>query len=218
MKIVILLGPPGCGKGTQADLIEKNYGLKKLSTGDMLRDIAKQDTDISKQLKLTMDKGELVSDELIIKVIEKRLLESDCINGVILDGFPRTLPQAHYLDEMISISNHLNNAEIHIISLSLSDKSIIERITGRFTCRKCLAGYHDIFKPTKLSNICDVCGGQDFFRRDDDSKEVVLSRLTSYHNDTAPIVNYYKNSKELMSLDADSDIDKIYQEIISYIK
>ena len=218
MKIVVLLGPPGCGKGTQADLIEKNYGLKKLSTGDILRDIAKQSTDIAKQLKLVMESGGLVSDELIIKVIEKRLLEDDCINGVILDGFPRTLTQANYLDEMIGNNSNFNNAKITIISLCLDDNTIIKRITGRFTCRKCLAGYHEIFKPTKVPDICDICGSNDFFRRDDDSKEVAINRLKNYYKDTAPIVNYYEKRKDFISFNADSDINKIYQKLISYIK
>jgi adenylate kinase len=218
MRIVVLLGPPGCGKGTQAELIEKNHSLKKLSTGDILRDMANKEGELSIKLKKIMESGDLVSDKLIIQVIEKRLLEDDCVDGATLDGFPRTLIQAEYLDKMIAENLSFKDVSLKIISFELEDSHIVKRIIGRFTCKNCLAGYHDQFKPTKIAGVCDLCNSKDFFRRKDDCEEVVKNRLKNYHKVTSPIVKYYKQKRELLALDVNCEIGKIHNEVVSYIK
>lgn len=215
MKIIILLGPPGCGKGTQAEKIERQLGLKKLSTGDMLRDIAKQDTPLSSQIKTVMESGGLVSDDLIIKVIQNRILSDDCRNGIVLDGFPRTLAQSKYLEQFLS--ENLQDMELHIIFIEVGDISIVKRITGRFSCSKCLAGYHDEFKPTKKTGVCDHCGSTEFSRRKDDNEDTIQKRLDSYYRDTKPIISYYTEKKLLKKIAGEQDMSAVYQDLTNII-
>ena len=217
MKIVILLGAPGSGKGTQADMLEADMGLKKLSTGDMLRAIAQQENDLASQIRAVMDSGGLVSDDLIIEVIRERMRQSDCADGVILDGFPRTLTQAKYLDNFLSNDAHFSDAQIYTIFVKVDDNLIIKRITGRFSCKACLNIYHDIFKPTQEEGVCDKCGSQEFIRRQDDNEEVIKKRLESYNNETLPIMEYYGKRDALFVINGENHIPNIYKELSQYI-
>jgi len=207
---VILLGPPGCGKGTQAKRIEKAKGLVQLSTGDMLRREIADETEIGVQVKETMNSGQLVSDKIIVALIAKRIDEPDCKDGFILDGFPRTLGQADALSSMLKEKN-LEVA--NVIELKVDDESMVTRITGRFTCDECGAGYHDEFSKPREPGVCDICGGNRFSRRADDNEETVRSRLVAYHEQTAPIIAYYGEKGILRSVDGMASIDKVTAEL-----
>jgi adenylate kinase len=207
---LILFGPPGAGKGTQADVLGKKYGFAKLSTGDMLRAAVASGSTLGSKVKDIMATGQLVSDDIMISLIRERILQADCANGFILDGFPRTLAQAQALDVMLSEEQkHLN----HVIELSVDDEKLTQRIVGRFSCSECGAGYHDSFKPTKVAGICDSCGGKDFSRRADDKAETVINRLEAYHRQTAPLLPYYKNKGLLVAVDGMADMDAVANEI-----
>lgn len=195
---LILLGPPGAGKGTQADFLQKKLGVPKLSTGDMLRAAVAAGTDIGKQADEVMKAGRLVSDEIMIRLIRERIAQADCANGFILDGFPRTLTQARELDKMLAA---LNRPLSLVIELTVDDSALVDRIAGRFACAKCGAGYHDAFRPTRKEGVCDVCGSTEFTRRKDDNRETVKSRLDAYHAQTAPLLPYYKQRGVLKSVD-----------------
>jgi adenylate kinase len=213
MKVIILLGPPGCGKGTQAEMLEKDFNYIKLSTGDMLREMSRGSSAEAIKLKNIMLDGKLVPDEFIIKSIEHKISSLDIKNGVILDGFPRTINQAEHLDKLFLENSILLGAEVIAISISASSEEIIKRISGRFSCANCNAGYHDIYKPTKESNICDNCGSSEFIRRKDDNAEVVKARLESYNKDTFPIISYYEQKNILNKLDGEQNMHKVYEEI-----
>lgn len=213
MKVLILLGPPGCGKGTQAEMLEKELAYVKLSTGDMLRDMAKGYSAQAKELKEIMLSGNLVPDSLIIKSLENKLSSIDYNKGIILDGFPRTINQAEHLSLLLESSNSFKDTEVSAISITSSEEEIIKRITGRFACSNCKAGYHDIFKPTKISGKCDHCAGTEFVRRKDDNAETVKIRLNSYKQDTFPILSYYKERNLLSSIDGEKDMMIVYDEI-----
>jgi len=195
---LILLGPPGAGKGTQAKEIESKRGLIQLSTGDMLRAAAKAGSDVGTRVKSIMDRGELVSDDIVIGIISERIDRPDCRNGFILDGFPRTLPQAAALDVMLAEKGRKMDA---VIELKVDYNRLVERIIGRYTCAKCGEGYHDRFKRPKVRGICDVCGNQEFTRRADDNAETVSTRLMAYYRDTAPLTGYYFCKGVLRSVD-----------------
>ncbi len=207
---LILLGPPGAGKGTQAQRLEDMHGLKQLSTGDMLRAAVASGSDLGSQVKGIIDRGELVSDEIIVNMIAERINQPDCADGFILDGFPRTVPQAEALDKMLSGSGP---ALDRVIELRVDDDALVARISGRFTCASCGVGYHDVNKPTKAEGICDSCGGGAFDRRDDDNAETVATRLTAYHRQTAPLLPYYKARGMLASVDGMGEIDEVAQAI-----
>jgi len=207
---LILLGPPGAGKGTQAEFLQKKLSVPKLSTGDMLRAAVKAGSEIGKQADAVMKAGQLVSDDIMIRLIRERISEPDCANGFILDGFPRTTAQAEALDVMLS---QMKRPLLHVIELTVDDTALIERIAGRFACAKCGAGYHDSFKPTKLPGICDECGSHDFTRRKDDNRETVKSRLSAYHAQTAPLLPYYKNKNLLQSVDGMAEIGEVMRMI-----
>jgi len=208
--VLILLGPPGAGKGTQARMLEAEHGLVQLSTGDLLRAAVVAGTDAGKRAKAVMEAGGLVSDDIVIAILKDRLADADCANGVILDGFPRTTGQAEALDMLLSATGQRINAAI---SLEVDDAAMVERISGRFTCGDCGEGYHDSFKPTKATGVCDNCGGTNMKRRADDNAETVAERLKAYHEQTAPLVANYENNGAHSRVDAMWAINAIAAEL-----
>jgi adenylate kinase len=210
MMNLILLGPPGAGKGTQAKKIAAKRGLIQLSTGDMLRAAVQAGTEIGRKAKAIMDKGELVPDELVVKIISERLDKPDCSAGVILDGFPRTLPQASALDKMLKDKKRRLDA---VIELKVDDNQLVERIVGRFTCAKCGEGYHDRFKRPKVRGKCDVCQSTEFTRRPDDTADTVTRRLMIYYRETSPLIGYYYCKGNLRAVDGMAPIDRVAQDI-----
>ena len=203
---LILLGPPGGGKGTQAKRLQDDYGLVQLSTGDMLRAAVASGSEIGKKAKAVMESGKLVSDEIVIGIISERIRQSDAQKGFILDGFPRTVAQAEALDVMLKEQNIAIDAAIEV---QVPDELIVERITGRFTCAKCGAGYHDKFQRPTTDGTCDVCGAHEFSRRADDNAEPVRSRLDAYHAQTAPILPFYGKKGVLKVVDGTLPIAEV---------
>lgn len=208
--IIILLGPPGAGKGTQAQRIESSQGLVQLSTGDMLRAAVAAETEVGKQAKDFMEAGKLVTDEIVVGIIADRIEEEDCKNGFLLDGFPRTVAQAEALDNMLGQKNLKLDA---VIEMQVDDGALVDRITGRYTCADCNQGYHDKNLKPKVDGVCDNCGSTNFKRRADDNKETVTSRLESYHAQTAPLLPYYGDKGVLKTVDGMADIDDVTTQI-----
>ena len=204
--ILILLGPPGCGKGTQAKRLEEAHGLVQLSTGDMLRTAVASGSEMGQQAKKVMEAGELMPDEIMIEIISERIDQPDCANGFILDGFPRTTPQATALDKLLAAKS-LSLGKV--IELKVDEEALVERITGRYNCSNCGAGYHDRFQKPKQYGICNYCGGTEFTRRSDDNEETVRSRLGAYHAQTAEIVPYYEQKGILAKIDGMQDIEYV---------
>jgi adenylate kinase len=207
---LILLGPPGAGKGTQAERLEKRHKLVQLSTGVMLRAERAAGTELGKAADKVMAAGQLVSDEIVIGMIAKRIEEPDCKAGFVLDGFPRTVNQAKALDQMLAAKG----AKIDgVIEFVVDEAALVERISGRFECAKCKAGYHDTFKQPKKPGVCDVCGSTEFSRRKDDNAETVKERLKAYREQTAPILPYYKAKGLLYPVDGMAAPDQVTKEI-----
>ncbi|WP_108858840.1 adenylate kinase [Ruegeria sp. Alg231-54] len=204
--VLILLGPPGAGKGTQARMLEDKFGLVQLSTGDLLRAAVAAGTEAGEAAKAVMEAGDLVSDEIVIAILRDRLAEPDCAKGVILDGFPRTTVQAEALDGLLSETGQKINAAI---SLEVEDGEMVIRISGRYTCAGCGEGFHDTFKVPVVKGKCDKCGSTEFKRRADDNAETVASRLAAYHAQTAPLITYYQDHGVLKGLNAMGNIDDI---------
>ena len=207
---LMLLGPPGAGKGTQAKRLEDGRGLIQLSTGDMLRAAVASGSEIGQQAKAIMERGDLVSDEIMIAMIRDRIQQPDCANGFILDGFPRTTAQAEALDEML---DDMNVKLDHVIEMKVDDAVLVERISGRYSCEKCGAGYHDSFQKPQTEGVCDSCGSTEFTRRKDDNAETVASRLEAYHAQTAPLLPYYDGKGALKSVDGMAEIDEVTRQI-----
>ncbi len=203
---LVLLGPPGGGKGTQAKRLMDKFGLVQLSTGDMLRAAVASGSEIGKRAKAVMDAGQLVSDDIVIGIIDERLDAPDTKGGVIFDGFPRTVAQAEALDAMLARKGRRLG---HAIEIRVPDQLLIDRITGRFTCAKCGAGYHDQFQKPKAAGVCDKCGGTEFVRRADDNAETVTKRLGAYHAQTAPLLPYYEGKGVLSVVDGTQDIAEV---------
>ena len=204
--VLILLGPPGAGKGTQARMLEKQFGLVQLSTGDLLRAAVAAGTPAGLAADEVMKSGALVSDQIVIDILRDRLSEPDCASGVILDGFPRTDVQAEALDSLLAENGQKINAAI---SLEVDDTAMIERVAGRYTCADCGEGFHDSFKIPTQAGVCDGCGSTDMKRRADDNAETVGGRLIAYHAQTAPLISYYEGKGALQRVDAMGPIDTI---------
>jgi adenylate kinase len=203
---LILLGPPGAGKGTQARMLEETFGLVQLSTGDLLREAVAAGTEAGLAAKAVMEKGELVSDEIVIAILSDRLDQPDVTKGTILDGFPRTEAQAAALDDLLSARGQKIDAAI---SLEVDDEAMVARVSGRYTCAACGEGYHDEFKQPATAGTCDKCQGTDFKRRADDNADTVRTRLTAYHAQTAPLISYYDARGALTRVPAMGDIGQI---------
>jgi adenylate kinase len=214
MKLV-LLGPPGAGKGTQAERIEQRYGLAHLSTGEMLREAVAAGTEVGRQAKGIMAAGRLVPDDLIIRLVEERISQPDCARGFVLDGFPRTLRQAEALDMLLARRGQKLDA---VVEIAVDDDALVERIAGRFSCARCGAGYHDRFKPTRTPGVCDACGSTELIRRPDDNAETVRSRLRAYHDQTAPLLPYYRDKGLLVTVDGMAEIDQVTEEVFRKIE
>ena len=207
---LILLGPPGAGKGTQAQRLQGSDGLVQLSTGDMLRAAVASGSEIGRLVETIIDAGELVPDDIMVSMIEQRIDEPDCAQGFLLDGFPRTLAQAEALDDMLRRKGRRLDA---VIEMAVDDAILVERIAGRFSCADCGAGYHRRFRPTAVEGVCDRCGGTEFIQRADDNEETVRTRLAAYHARTEPLLPYYRARGILNSVDGMAAIDDVTAEI-----
>jgi adenylate kinase len=207
---LILLGPPGSGKGTQAKRIEQQYGVVQLATGDMLRAATRSGSALGAQVKGIMDSGRLVPDAILIEMIGERIAEPDCRNGFILDGFPRTVPQAEALDAMLAGRGLKLD---HVILFEVEEAALVDRLSGRFTCRTCGASYHDRYNRPQVEGVCDFCGGRDFERRADDRPEAIHTRLEAYRRQTAPILPYYRARGILTVIDGMAEIEAVARAI-----
>jgi len=209
---IIMLGPPGAGKGTQAKMLVEKLGIPQISTGDMLRAAVKEGTELGRKAKEYMDAGKLVPDSVVIGIIDDRLKEADCEKGFILDGFPRTVDQASSLDEMLEKSGRKID---HVISIEVPDADLLARLTGRWMCT-CGASFHKIFNPPKEDGICDLCGAK-LYQRDDDKEAAIKVRLENYHKQTAPLIEYYSGKGLLRSIDGTGTPDAIYAAIMAVV-
>lgn len=211
---LILMGPPGCGKGTQGKKFESLLGIVQLSTGDMLRAAVRDMTPVGIKAKSAMDNGMLVSDDIIVGVMRERLLNKDCERGYILDGFPRTVEQARALDGLLKERGEKID---HAINLDVSDDEVVRRLSGRRQCKKCGTGFHVVFNKPKKDGICDVCGGE-LYQRSDDNEMTIRERLKVYNEQTSPLLAYYEKQGLLRSLKGSGSIDEIFDGIRSLIK
>ncbi|MBT4920959.1 MAG: adenylate kinase [Euryarchaeota archaeon] len=206
MSSIVLFGPPGAGKGTQAVRITQTTGLPQVSTGDMLRAAVKNGTKTGIEAKQYMDAGKLVPDSIIIDLIKARVQDPDAVKGLMFDGFPRTIPQAEALSKITEVT--------HVIAINVPDERIVERICGRYSCASCGIVYHETFNPTKQDGVCDECGSTDMKRRADDNEDTVLQRLSAYHVQTSPLADWYDELGILCNVNGDKAIDEITKDIL----
>ena len=207
---VVFTGAPGCGKGTQARILKERTHICHLSTGEMLREYAQKDTPLGRELKAALDRGEFASDEMIIEMVKSRIDEDDCKNGFILDGFPRTMPQAEVLEGLLAEKGIKLNC---VLEIQVPDEIIMERILGRYACMKCGAGYHDKFQKPKVYGVCDVCGGTEFSRRKDDNRTTVENRLVNYRLLTYPTIPFFERQGLLKTVDGTGTIEAVSKKI-----
>ena len=210
---IIMLGAPGAGKGTQAKQIADKYSIPHISTGDIFRANIKNNTELGQKAKAYMDKGELVPDELTLDLIMDRFKQPDCENGYVLDGFPRTIPQAESLTKALS---ERGEAVDYAVNVDVPDENIINRMSGRRACLNCGATYHIVYNPSKKEGICDTCG-QQLVLRDDDKPETVKKRLSVYHDQTQPLIDYYKNEGILAEVDGTKDMEEVFEDIVKIL-
>ena len=211
---LILLGPPGAGKGTQAKMLTERFSIPQISTGDILRAAVKDRTPMGLKAKQYMDAGGLVPDEVVVGIVRDRLQEADCINGFILDGFPRTVAQADALQTSLE---KMDKALDRVISLDVDAEALVERLTGRRTCKDCGRGYHVTFDPPRVDALCDACGGS-LFQRDDDQEETIRKRLQVYADQTSPLISYYRDADVLMELDGMQPIPQVQEKMLSLLQ
>ena len=210
---IIMLGAPGAGKGTQAKMIAEKYSIPHISTGDIFRANIKNGTELGKKAKSYMDKGQLVPDELTLDLIMDRFKQDDCKNGYVLDGFPRTIPQAEALDTALKAKGEKVDFAIDV---DVPDENIVKRMGGRRACVGCGATYHVVYRPTKVEGVCDKCG-EELIVRDDDKPETVLNRLEVYHNQTQPLIDYYNEQGILKSVDGTVDMKDVFNAIVDIL-
>ena len=211
---IIFLGPPGAGKGTQAKVLVEKYGIPQISTGDMLREHVAKGTDLGLKAKEYMEKGQLVPDEIILSMVKERLSQDDAQKGFILDGFPRTVAQAEALDKLLE---EMGKKIEYVLALIVPDEELVTRLTGRRTCKNCGMMYHIKFKPPKVEGKCDACGGE-LYQRPDDNEETVRNRLKVYHEQTAPLIEYYRKKGVLFEVDGNKSIEEITQQLINILE
>ncbi|MFO8058806.1 MAG: adenylate kinase [bacterium] len=211
---IIMLGPPGSGKGTQAQEIIEKYGIPQVSTGDLLREAVKNQTELGKQAKEYMDAGKLVPDDVVVGMVKERLQKDDCKKGFILDGFPRTVPQAESLDTTLS---EVGKKIDKVLSIEVPDSEVVERLSGRRTCENCGTMYHVKFNPPKKEGVCDKCGGK-LYQRDDDNEETIKNRLQVYHDQTSPLKDYYANKGLVREIEGVGDINKIKEAVLAALE
>ncbi|MFZ7104431.1 MAG: adenylate kinase [Peptococcaceae bacterium] len=210
---ILLMGPPGAGKGTQAEKLTAELNIPHISTGDMFRKAIKEGTELGVRAKSFMDQGKLVPDEVTIGIVKERLSEADCRNGFLLDGFPRTVPQADALDEILK---QLNMNLEAVVNMKVSRDELIERLTGRRVCKACGATYHVMFNPPEKENVCNKCGG-DLYQRNDDKVETVQNRLDVYEEQTAPLINYYQQKRLLKEINGAQSMEDVLADILSVL-
>ncbi|MBP6820704.1 MAG: adenylate kinase [Acidobacteria bacterium] len=213
LRVIVIIGPPGAGKGTQARLLSEKYGYPQISTGDILREMAQADTALGKEIQATLASGKLVSDEILAEVIQKRTSRADCENGYILDGFPRTVNQAHQLEEL---AEH-QQKEVLLVRVKVHENVLFERLTGRRTCSKCGEIYNVYSRPPKQDGICDL-DGQPLKQRSDDNPDSVVRRFEEYKSSTAPLIDYYRNNGRLIQTTGEGQVEEIFEKLCSLIE
>lgn len=211
---IVLIGPPGAGKGTQARMLQEQFDIPQISTGDLLREAIKEETALGKQAQTYMDAGELVPDQLVTEMVAERLQQADCVNGFLLDGFPRTIAQADALSESLKEGKQELDVALSVV---VPKQDLIERLSGRWVCRNCGAMYHERFSPPKQAGKCDTCAGE-LYQRNDDKLETVTARLEVYERSTAPLINFYERNGLLRTIDGTGEPQEVFRRITKVLE